>query len=111
MARACGGCQLQELDYREQLRFKEKGLQSFKEKAAGVLDAVVMEPIIGMEAPWRYRNKAQYPVGLGKDGQLTAGFYAGRTHSLIPAPGLDCLLGCQENKELLKNYPGFHERI
>lgn len=61
-----------------------------------------MEPIIGMEDPWRYRNKAQYPVGLGKDGQLTAGFYAGRTHSLIPAPGLDCLLGCQENKELLK---------
>ena len=41
-------------------------------------------------------------MGLGKDGQLTAGFYAGRTHSLIPAPGLDCLLGCQENKELLK---------
>lgn len=61
-----------------------------------------MEPIIGMEDPWRYRNKAQYPVGLGKDGQLAAGFYAGRTHSLIPAPGLDCLLGCQENKELLK---------
>ena len=54
-----------------------------REKAAGVLDAVVMEPIIGMEDPWRYRNKAQYPVGLGKDGQLTAGFYAGRTHSLI----------------------------
>ena len=117
VARACGGCQLQELDYREQLRFKERKVYNHlkriggmdrlflpedREKAAGVLDAVVMEPIIGMEDPWRYRNKAQYPVGLGKDGQLTAGFYAGRTHSLIPAPGLDCLLGCQENKELLK---------
>lgn len=117
VARACGGCQLQELDYREQLRFKERKVYNHlkriggmdrlflpedREKAAGVLDAVVMEPIIGMEDPWRYRNKAQYPVGLGKDGQLTAGFYVGRTHSLIPAPGLDCLLGCQENKELLK---------
>ena len=117
VARACGGCQLQELDYGEQLRFKERKVYNHlkriggmdrlflpedREKAAGVLDAVVMEPIIGMEDPWRYRNKAQYPVGLGKDGQLTAGFYAGRTHSLIPAPGLDCLLGCQENKELLK---------
>ena len=117
VARACGGCQLQELDYREQLRFKERKVYNHlkriggmdllflpedREKAAGVLDAVVMEPIIGMEDPWRYRNKAQYPVGRGKDGQLTAGFYAGRTHSLIPAPGLDCLLGCQENKELLK---------
>lgn len=117
VARACGGCQLQELDYREQLRFKERKVYNHlkriggmdrlflpedTEKAAGVLDAVVMEPIIGMEDPWRYRNQAQYPVGLGKDGQLAAGFYAGRTHSLIPAPGLDCLLGCQENKELLK---------
>ena len=117
VARACGGCQLQELDYGEQLRFKERKVYNHlkriggmdrlflpedREKAAGVLDAVVMEPIIGMEDPWRYRNKAQYPVGLGKDGQLAAGFYAGRTHSLIPAPGLDCLLGCQENKELLK---------
>lgn len=117
VARACGGCQLQELDYREQLRFKERKVYNHlkriggmdrlflpedREKAAGVPDAVVMEPIIGMEDPWRYRNKAQYPVGLGKDGQPAAGFYAGRTHSLIPAPGLDCLLGCQENKELLK---------
>ena len=117
VARACGGCQLQELDYREQLRFKERKVYNHlkriggmdrlflpedREKAAGVPNAVVMEPIIGMEDPWRYPNKAQYPVGLGKDGQPAAGFYAGRTHSLIPAPGLDCLLGCQENKELLK---------
>lgn len=117
VARACGGCQLQELDYREQLRFKERKVYNHlkriggmdrlflpedREKAAGVPNAVVMEPIIDMEDPWRYRNKAQYPVGLGKDGQPAAGFYAGRTHSLIPAPGLDCLLGCQENKELLK---------
>ena len=57
------------------------------EQAAGVPDAVVMEPIIGMEDPWRYRNKAQYPIGRGKDGKPTAGFFAGRTHSLIPVLG------------------------
>lgn len=71
------------------------------EQAAGVPDAVVMEPIIGMEDPWRYRNKAQYPIGRGKDGKPTAGFFAGRTHSLIPVPELDCLLGCAENKDYL----------
>ena len=71
------------------------------EQAAGVPDAVVMEPIIGMEDPWRYRNKAQYPIGRGKDGKSTAGFFAGRTHSLIPVPELDCLLGCAENKDYL----------
>ena len=71
------------------------------EQAEGVQDAVVMEPIIGMEDPWRYRNKAQYPIGRGKDGKPTAGFFAGRTHSLIPVPELDCLLGCAENKDYL----------
>ena len=116
VARACGGCQLQELDYKEQLKFKEKkvynhlkrigGMENLflpeeAEQAAGVPDAVVMEPIIGMEDPWRYRNKAQYPIGREKDGKPTAGFFAGRTHSLIPVPELDCLLGCAENKDYL----------
>ena len=81
VARACGGCQLQELDYKEQLKFKEKkvynhlkrigGMENLflpeeADQAAGVPDAVIMEPIIGMEDPWRYRNKAQYPIGRGK---------------------------------------------
>ena len=116
VARACGGCQLQELDYKEQLKFKEKtvynhlkrigGMENLflpeeADQAAGVPDAVIMEPIIGMEDPWRYRNKAQYPIGRGKDGRPTAGFFAGRTHSLIPVPELDCLLGCLENKAYL----------
>ena len=78
---SCGGCQLQELDYKEQLKFKEKkvynhlkrigGMENLflpeeAEQAAGVPDAVVMEPIIGMEDPWRYRNKAQYPIAAEK---------------------------------------------
>ena len=114
-ARACGGCQLQELSYEEQLKFKENkvynhlrrigGLEHLyrsqdRERAAGDPDAVVMEPIIGMEHPWRYRNKAQYPIGTDRNGRLTAGFFAGRTHSLIPIPDQDCLLGCEENKTI-----------
>ena len=75
--------------------------QQEKEAAAGVPDAVMMEPIIGMENPWRYRNKAQYPIGTGKDGLPAAGFFAGRTHTLIPIPNQDCLLGCEENREIL----------
>lgn len=101
VARACGGCQMQELDYAEQLKFKEKKVFNHLKRIGG-LETFIMEPIIGMEHPWRYRNKAQFPIGTGKDGQPIAGFYAGRTHSLIPVPELDCLLGCEENKELLR---------
>lgn len=101
VARACGGCQMQELDYAEQLKFKEKKVFNHLKRIGG-LENFTMEPIIGMEHPWRYRNKAQFPIGTGKDGQPIAGFYAGRTHSLIPVPELDCLLGCEENKELLR---------
>lgn len=42
-----------------------------------------MEPIAGMEEPFRYRNKAQFPIGVDKEGNLIAGFYAGRTHQII----------------------------
>ena len=113
VARACGGCQMQELDYAEQLKFKEKKVYNHLKRIGGLenlrmpgeviesSDEIVMEPIIGMEHPWRYRNKAQFPIGTGKDGQPIAGFYAGRTHSLIPVPELDCLLGCEENQKLL----------
>ena len=101
VARACGGCQMQELDYAEQLKFKEKKVYNHLKRIGG-MEEIPMEPIIGMEHPWRYRNKAQFPIGTGKDGQPIAGFYAGRTHSLIPVPELDCLLGCEENKELLR---------
>ena len=60
---------------------------------------VIMEPIIGMEEPWRYRNKAQFPFGMNKENQVIAGFYAGRTHCIIEND--DCLLGIQENREIL----------
>ena len=61
----------------------------------------IMEPIAGMEEPFRYRNKAQFPIGVDKEGNLIAGFYAGRTHQIIPVPNRDCVLGVPENKVIL----------
>ena len=58
-----------------------------------------MEPVVGMDEPYRYRNKAQFPIGKDKEGNIIAGFYASRTHSIIPVT--DCMLGVTQNKEIL----------
>ena len=81
VARPCGGCQLQMLDYAEQLRFKEKKIAQNLQRIGGMTE-IPMEPIVGMESPFRYRNKAQFPIGQDKNGKLITGFYAGRTHQL-----------------------------
>ena len=64
-----------------------------------------MFPIIGMEEPWRYRNKAQFPFGMNKNGEIITGFYAGRTHDIIE--NADCLLGVQENRGILEIIKAF----
>lgn len=81
-ARACGGCQLQHLEYSEQLKFKENKVKNLLERVGGLKD-FEMYPIIGMDKPYYYRNKAQFPVGIDKDGHIAIGFYAGRTHAII----------------------------
>lgn len=105
-ARACGGCQLQALSYEKQLEFKEKKVRGNLERIGGFSDFVI-EKVIGMEEPWRYRNKAQYPVGKDKDGKIITGFYAGRTHSIIP--NRDCLLGAEVNEEILNRVLAYME--
>ena len=82
-ARACGGRQIQPLDYTKQLEYKENKVGGLLERVGKIRD-YVMEPIIGMEEPWHDRNKAQFPVGKDKDGKIITGFYAGRTHSIVP---------------------------
>lgn len=123
VARQCGGCQLQMMDYEAQLKFKERkvynnlkrigGLENLllPDEAAGEIggEFVRMEPIMGMEEPWRYRNKAQFPFGMSKDGRVITGFYAGRTHSIIENE--DCLLGVEENREILRIVREFMEEF
>lgn len=70
---------------------------------------VIMEPIIGMKDPWRYRNKAQVPFGKDKEGNVIYGFYAGRSHRIVGCE--DCLLGAEENKGILKEIRGWMERF
>lgn len=100
--RQCGGCQLQVLSYEKQLEFKQKKIRENLIRIGGFEPGDIdrhMEPIIGMEKPFRYRNKAQYPVGTDKNGRVVMGFYAGRTHNIIA--NTDCQLGVPENKEIL----------
>lgn len=101
--RQCGGCQLQALSYEEQLRFKQEKIRNNLIRIGGFAPEtvdVVTEPIVGMDEPFRYRNKAQYPVGTDRDGRPIAGFYAGRTHSIIA--NTDCALGPAENRTILE---------
>lgn len=98
VARQCGGCQIQAMRYSAQLRFKEAKVRNNLIRI-GKFEHPPMEPIIGMEEPFRYRNKAQFPVGMSKDGRIIAGFYAGRTHAIIECE--DCLLGVEENRVIL----------
>ncbi len=100
--RSCGGCQIQALSYEKQLEFKNEKVRNNLIRLggfdAGYIDSIML-PVIGMKQPYRYRNKAQFPVGTDKEGNVITGFYAARTHSIIPVE--DCLLGVAENDEIL----------
>ena len=101
--RQCGGCQIQALSYEKQLEFKNRKIRNNLIRIGGFDEALLderMEAIVGMEKPWHYRNKAQYPVGTGREGNVITGFYAGRTHTIVA--NTDCLLGAEENKEILE---------
>lgn len=106
-ARQCGGCQLQALSYEKQLEYKTKKVKGHLERIGGFSD-IPMEPIIGMDEPYHYRNKAQFPVGRNKDGKIVTGFYAGRTHTIIE--NRDCVLGVPQNKAILDRVIGHMEK-
>ena len=108
IARPCGGCQIQAMSYPAQLRFKEEKVRGNLVRIGGFdADSLPMETIIGMDEPFRYRNKAQYPVGRDRSGRPTAGFYAGHTHTIISCE--DCLIGQEENKEILARVLSYME--
>ncbi len=101
--KACGGCQLQTMSYERQLAFKARKVYNNLLRIGGVEEEVLdrtMEQVVGMETPFYYRNKAQYPVGKDKEGNVITGFYAGRTHSIIA--NTQCYLGVKENQDILE---------
>ena len=110
VSRSCGGCQIQCMSYQAQLKFKENKVKNNLVRLGGFDKELIdnlMEPIIGMNEAingspigFGYRNKAQFPFGLDKEGNIICGFYAGRTHSIIS--NTDCLLGVPENKIILE---------
>lgn len=98
VAKQCGGCQLQHCAYEKQLELKENKIRNCLERI-GKLSDINMEPIIGMDEPYYYRNKAQFPVGKDKNSKIVMGFYAGRTHSIIDTP--HCYIQAKENDKIL----------
>ncbi|WP_167957079.1 23S rRNA (uracil(1939)-C(5))-methyltransferase RlmD [Anaerosporobacter faecicola] len=101
VARQCGGCQLQHLSYDEQLRYKENKVKDCFKRIAHFGEEIdtITEPIIGMETPYHYRNKAQFPVGKGENGQIVTGFYASRSHAIVDCE--HCYIQAENNDELL----------
>lgn len=108
VARQCGGCQIQHLDYKAQLVYKENKIKNCLIRLGKFpkeqIDAI-MEPVMGMEEPYYYRNKAQFPVGKNKEGELVTGFYASRTHSIIPAT--HCAIQDKRNAAILETVLDF----
>ena len=96
LAKVCGGCQIMQVDYAKQLDIKENIVENNLVKIGGFdRDFIksIHEPILGMDNPFRYRNKAQVPIGTDKDGNIIAGFYGARSHRIVPSK--DCKI-CSE---------------
>ena len=102
VARQCGGCTLQHITYEKELEIKKDRVLGCLKRIGGI-DAPeqYLEEVHGMDdishtSFMRYRNKMQFPVGMDKDGNTVTGFYAGRTHSIIPVE--DCIIGHAVNR-------------
>ena len=119
VAKQCGGCRLQMMTYDSQLRMKQSLVRNALERIGGFSvrlegeqaeqeseeenagdNTVLLQKIVPSAAPLRYRNKAVIPVGADREGKPAAGFFAAHSHTIIPCE--DCLLGPEENAEILR---------
>jgi len=99
ISRKCGGCQFMELEYSRELEYKADKVRNNIERIGKVYEFDFCD-IIGMDDPSHYRNKSQYPVGLDNKGHIVTGFYAGRTHDIIP--NKNCAIGSDVDAKILE---------
>lgn len=102
VASKCGGCSIQHMSYDCQLRYKKNKVYQNLKRIGG-FDNIEVEDTIGMDEPFYYRNKAQYPVGYDKG--VIAGFYAANSHRIIDFD--NCYIGSKRNKEILNKVKNF----
>ena len=108
-ARKCGGCNLMHMSYEKQLEYKWNKVRNCLERIGGIRNvADIMEPIIGMDSPVRYRNKAQFPVRQDRNGKINIGFYAGRTHDVIDTD--ICYIQDEKNDKIIECIRAFMEK-
>lgn len=133
--RQCGGCQIQTVDYPQQLIFKANKVRNNLKRIGGFQVESVENPVTvpveqnidsgkemqeqknrvqvnvvnGMETPYYYRNKAQFPIGTDKDGRIITGFYASRSHTIIP--NRTCFIGAEINEKILDTVITFMEQF
>ncbi len=93
----CGGCHLQHISYPAQLDVK-RGFINAAMQRIGAFSDFECDEILGMETPYRYRNKCIFPIGKDKNGNVLSGFYARRSHDIIPVE--DCLMGSKINSAI-----------
>lgn len=94
----CGGCDLRHIKYEQTLKMKQNAVQSLVNKTLN--NKIEVQETLGMEKPYNYRNKAQYPVGIDKNGNKVMGVFANRTHEIIPIE--ECLIQNKETQKLAK---------
>ena len=92
---------MQHLSYEKQLEYKFRKVKNCLERIGGLENIEEkMEPVYGMDEPYHYRNKAQFPVGTDREGNLVTGFYAGKSHQIIPCT--DCAIQHPVNQKILE---------
>lgn len=94
----CGGCNLRHVKYEETLKMKQNAVQSLVNKT--LKNKLQVRETVGMENPLHYRNKAQYPIGINKQGEPVIGVFANRTHEVIPID--NCLIQNKKSEEIAK---------
>ena len=94
----CGGCNLRHIEYKETLRMKQNAVQNLVNKT--LKEKIEVKPTLGMDTPYFYRNKLQYPVGMNKLGEPIVGVFANRSHEIIPIE--TCNIQDEESTKIAK---------